>query len=93
MYAPGVRRTQIYLDERADEQLRQRAVAEGRSAAAVIREALDAYLTRTLPAARGTDPIRAMAGSLRGLPADAAAEHDRDLYGRPRGASASHPPR
>lgn len=83
MYAwVPVRRTQIYLDEQVDEQLRQRAAAEGRSAAAVIREALDSYLARSTTAAPGRDPIRAMAGSLRGLPADAAAEHDRDLYGQ-----------
>jgi plasmid stability protein len=77
-----MRRTQIYLDEQVDEQLRQRAAAEGRSAAAVIREALDSYLARSPTTAQGMDPIRAMAGSLRGLPADAAAEHDRDLYGQ-----------
>ena len=77
-----MRRTQIYLDEHVDEQLRQRAAAEGRSAAAVIREALDSYLALTPTTARGKDPIRAMAGRLRGLPVDAAAEHDRDLYGQ-----------
>ncbi|MGH9293898.1 MAG: ribbon-helix-helix protein, CopG family [Acidimicrobiales bacterium] len=75
-----------------DEQVRQRAAAEGRSAAAVIREALDSYLARAATTPRGNDPIRAMAGSLRGLPVDAAADHDRALYGqramsglRPRG--------
>jgi len=39
-----VRRTQIYLDEQADDQLRQAAAVEGRSAAVLIREALGAYL-------------------------------------------------
>jgi plasmid stability protein len=81
MYTDVVRRTQIYLDEQMDEQLRQRAAAEGRSAAAVIREALNSYLGRSPVGAEEDDPIRAMAGTLRGLSADAAAEHDRDLYG------------
>jgi len=81
MYIRAMRRTQIYLDEQIDEQLRQRAAAEGRSAAAVIREALDSYLSRTAVPVFDDDPIRSMAGSLRGLPPDAAAEHDRDLYG------------
>ncbi|MGH9092376.1 MAG: ribbon-helix-helix protein, CopG family [Acidimicrobiales bacterium] len=81
-----MRRTQIYLDEHVDEQLRQRAASEGSSAAAVIRQALDAYLARTSPATAGEDPIRAMAGTLGGMPADASVEHDRDLYGAPRSA-------
>ncbi len=86
-----MRRTQIYLDEKADEQCRQRAAAEGRSASAVIREALDAYLARTPTTLEGNDPIRTMAGSLRGLPVDAAVEHDRDLYDRK--ATSGHRPR
>jgi hypothetical protein len=76
-----VRRTQIYLDEQVDQQIRQRASAEGRSAAAVIREALDSYLARTPDRPGRKDPIRAMAGSVRGMAVDAAAEHDHDLYG------------
>jgi plasmid stability protein len=61
-----VRRTQIYLDEQVDEQFRQRAAAEGRSAAAVIREALDSDLARTSTTTRRKDPIRAMIGSTSG---------------------------
>jgi plasmid stability protein len=76
-----MRRTQIYLDEQMVGQLRQRAAAEGRSAAAVIREALNSYLGRSPINAELEDPIRAMAGRLHGLPADAASEHDRYLYG------------
>jgi plasmid stability protein len=78
MYNSGVRRTQIYIDEPLDEQLRQRAAAEGRSAAAVIREALTLYLAAD--SKFGDDPIRDMAGSLHGLPSNASLEHDRDLY-------------
>lgn len=39
-----VRRTQIYLDDRQDEQLGRRAAAEGVTKSALIRRALDAYL-------------------------------------------------
>ena len=76
-----VRRTQIYLDEPMDEQLRQQAAAEGRSAAAVIREALGAYLGRSPTPSGEPDPSRAMAGAFHGLPRDAAVEHDRGIYG------------
>ena len=75
-----MRRTQIYLDEDLDRNLRAVAAAEGRSAADLIREAVRRYL-----AERGggdaVDPIAAMIGTIKGLPPDAAAEHDRDLYG------------
>jgi plasmid stability protein len=74
-----MRRTQIYLDEDVDRELRAAAAAEGRSAADLIREAVRRYL-----AERGgggpVDPIAAMIGSIDSLPSDAAAEHDRDLY-------------
>jgi plasmid stability protein len=86
-----MRRTQIYLEEQMDAQLRQRAAAEGRSAAAIIREALNSYLGRSPVDAEEEDPIRAMAGTLRGLPPDAAAEHDRDVYGE-HGALSGTPP-
>ena len=76
-----MRRTQIYLDAELDTQLRQRAAMEGRSAAAVIREAVRVYLSRDANAPAGEDPIRAMAGALHGLPADASVVHDEDLYG------------
>jgi len=74
-----VRRTQIYLDEQVDAEVRALAAAEGRSAADVIREALRRYLAER----RGgtADPIMAMVGTISGLPPDASAEHDRDLYG------------
>jgi hypothetical protein len=83
MYNGGsLRRTQIYIDEQVDERLRQTAAAEGRSAAALIREALGFYLDARARELSPDDPILAMAGALRGLPADASVEHDRDLYVR-----------
>jgi hypothetical protein len=77
-----MRRTQIYIDERVDEELRQVAAADGRSAAALIREALSAYLTARARELPPDDPILAMAGTLHGLPADASVQHDRDVYPR-----------
>jgi plasmid stability protein len=77
MLAP-VRRTQIYLDDDLDKQLRATAAAEGRSAAAVIREAVRRYLLDRPGGPQ--DPIQAAIGSVTGLPADAAEHHDRDLY-------------
>ncbi len=40
-----VRRTQIYLDEAQDDQLAQRAAAEGLTKSALIRRAVDNYLS------------------------------------------------
>ena len=75
-----MRRTQIYLEEDMDRDLRAAAAAEGRSAADLIREAVRRYLAER-GGGRSVDPIAAMIGSIEGLPSDAAAEHDRDLYG------------
>jgi plasmid stability protein len=81
LYTDIVRRTQIYLDEDLDQQLREAAAGEGRSAAAVIREALRRYLSGGTATRR--DPILAMVGAFTGLAPDAALEHDRDLYRSP----------
>ena len=80
-----MRRTQIYIDEDLDRELRATAAAQGRSAAALIRQALRVYLSADSLGGHAinadSDPILAMIGTLRGLPEDAATEHDRDLYG------------
>ena len=83
MYTDVMRRTQIYLDEELDRELRAVAATEGRSAADLIREAVRRYLAER-PNSAPADPIAAMIGSVQGLPSDAAAEHDRDLYGSAR---------
>lgn len=82
MYVLNVKRTQIYIEEDLDRELRALAAADGRSAADVIREAVRRYLADR--GAQGSDPILGVLGSVSGLPADAAAEHDRDLYGKGR---------
>lgn len=84
MYTDAMRRTQIYLDEDVDRELRAVAASEGRSAADLIREAVRRYLAERAERGEGgvTDPILAMIGTVDGLPSDAATEHDRDLYGQ-----------
>ena len=74
-------RTQIYLDEVQQEALRERAVAEGRSVAALIREAVSQFLA---PGGRSKkkDPFLAIAGTFAGGPGDAAERHDDFLYRR-----------
>lgn len=80
VYTSVMKRTQIYLEEDLDYQLRAVAAAEGTSAAAVIREAVRRYLGSRDPAP-AEDPFLAVAGSVAGGPRDAALHHDRYLYG------------
>lgn len=77
-----VRRTQIYLDEPLRRRIDRLAAAEGRSAAAVIREAAARYLDERR--ATDEDPIRDFIGGADEGPVDAAREHDRYLYGSDR---------
>ncbi len=76
----GMKRTQIYIDEELDAQLREAAAAEGRSAAAIIREAVRRYFSEQTPPS-GSDPILELAGTFSGGPKDASTGHDRYLYG------------
>jgi hypothetical protein len=80
MYISVMRRVQIYIDEDLDDTLRQVAALEGRSAAAVIRDAVRAYieLSQHVPQ---DDPFQSIIGAYSGGPDDAAQEHDRYLYG------------
>jgi hypothetical protein len=76
-----MKRTQIYIDEELDQKLRSTAAAEGRSAAALIREAVRAYLAdRRTPSS--PDPFLRLAGAFSGGPSDASTGHDGYLYGR-----------
>lgn len=78
-----VKRTQIYLDEELDAELRIVATFEGRSAAAVIREAVRAYLDQRAEE-RGAidDPFADVIGAFAGGPPDAAERHDDYSYAR-----------
>lgn len=82
VYDGFVLRKQIYLDEASDRGLRQLASATGRSAASLVREAVRLYLDGR--GQRDEDPLRSLVGAFSGGPRDAAAEHDRYLYGRHR---------
>ncbi len=72
-------RTQVYLDEAMQQALRSRAVAEGRSVASIIREAVAQFL---IPPGqpRRDDPFLAIAGKHSGGPGDAAQRHDDSTY-------------
>jgi len=83
MYTTALKRTQIYLEEDVLRDLREVADAEGRSVAAIIREAVRAHLaTRDDEDWTKDDPFLRMAGAFTGGPADGAENHDRYLYGR-----------
>jgi predicted transcriptional regulator len=76
-----LKRTQIYLEEDLDHELRELAAAEGRSAAAVIREAVRGYLQGQRQT-ETDDPIQALIGAFDGGRTDGALHHDKYLYGR-----------
>lgn len=76
-----MRRTQIYIDDELDVRLRAAAAAEGRSAAALIRDAVRLYLVGPRAGPATSDPFLELAGAFEGGPRDAAAAHDRYLYG------------
>lgn len=67
-----VKRTQIYLDERQDEELGRRAAAEGLTKSELIRRAVDTYLNgagdEQLRLARFKAAVEAVAGAAPGLP-------------------------
>jgi len=80
MYTSPMKRTQIYIEEELDRRLRAAAAEDGRSAAALIREAVRAYLEQRR-GDRSEDPILALAGSFTSRRPDASVEHDALLYG------------
>lgn len=67
-----VRRTQIYLDDKQDDQLARRAAAEGLTKSALIRRAVDVYLDsegdEELRLARFKAAVDAVAGAAPDLP-------------------------
>ena len=83
MYNAGMNRTQIYLEASLQEALRERAIAEGRSVASLIREAVASFL-KPSPRRQAADPFLAISGRFSGGPGDAAERHDDYLYRRHR---------
>ena len=67
-----VKRTQIYLDDKQDDDLARRAAAEGLTKSALIRRALDEYLDNgaddELRLARFRAAVDAVAGAAPDLP-------------------------
>ncbi len=82
-YIGLMNRTQIYLEASLQEALRERAAAEGRSVASLIREAVARFL-KPSPRKKDTDPFLAISGKFSGGPGDAAERHDDYLYRRRR---------
>ena len=83
----SMERKQIYLDSGSDARLKKLAKRRGVSEASLIREAVDAYLVNVEEKTESgeTNPLLSMIGIYGGeLPPDAAAEHDRYLYGEDR---------
>jgi predicted transcriptional regulator len=76
-------RTQIYLDEELKEALRAVAEREGRSLAAVVREAVAEYVSTRRDVAED-DPLLALIGIGGGTITDGAINHDHYLYGAPK---------
>lgn len=78
-----MRRTQIYLEEDLKAALHALAEQQGRSLAAVVRDAAAEYLARREGAGE-IDPLLALIGIGHGGPDDGALNHDHYLYGAPR---------
>ena len=76
-----MKRTQIYLDEDLDLELRQTAFFEGRSAAALIREAVRTYLDHATDERRPIeDPFADIIGAFVTNPTADAKEQDVIVY-------------
>lgn len=79
-----MKRTQIYLEENLAEELAAAAVEEGRSGAALIRDALREYLERRERRPRRKSALDDFIGIYEGSP-DASITVDQVLYGGPYG--------
>jgi predicted transcriptional regulator len=72
-----MKRTQIYLDESQDRRLERRARSEGKTKSALIREAIDDYLSRRSRKAELRAHLDATLGSLPGIEVPDRGEWDR----------------
>jgi hypothetical protein len=80
MYDLLVRRTQIYLEDEQSRRLYEIAAAQGKSTAAVVRDAVNRYLSE-VETSPEENPLWEFVGSVKNLPPNAAEDHDHDLYG------------
>lgn len=76
MYAPGMRRIQIYLEEELDEALKVESAGSGRSKAELIRECVAVRYQPLRPVSE--DPLDALVGKFDVEPGDV----DDVVYGR-----------
>jgi hypothetical protein len=76
-----MKRTQIYLPEDAAEELQAVATAEGRSVAAVVRDAVQEYVAKSKPDPANNPLLELIGLAGPGGPPDAAERHDDYLYG------------
>jgi hypothetical protein len=74
------KRTQVYLTHAQHAALLRAARTRNVSLAEVVREAVDAYLTRKPARERGDDPLADLIGFVNG-PGDLSERHDDYLYG------------
>jgi predicted transcriptional regulator len=72
-----MRRTQIYLDDGQEKRLDARAKAEGKTKSALIREAIDQYLSRRSRRAEIEAALKRTAGTLPDLEVPSRDEWDR----------------
>ena len=87
------KRTQIYLTRSQHSALQRAARTRNVSLAEVVREAVDAYLTRKPgPEPGGPDPLADLIGCFEG-PGDLSDRHDDYLYGSPKEPKTERSPR
>lgn len=77
-YTRSMKRTQLYFDEEMHEQLIHASIAQHRSAASIVREAVAAYLA-TSSSPVSDDPIAELVGAFGGLSPDVSETID-DIY-------------
>ena len=80
-------RTQIYLPEDVKDEAMALAERQGRSFAAVVRDALTEYVIKHAPESKEKDPVLEAVARLKPSkdgPADSAKQHNHYLYGAPK---------
>ncbi len=83
--AVAEKRTQVYFPEELYNRLKKRAEKEGKSVAAIIREASEEYLKKEEKEIDWeNDPIFKLAGIFESKESDLSINHDHYLYGAPK---------
>lgn len=83
--AVAEKRTQVYFPEELYERVKTRAAKEGKSAAAIIREAVEEYLKEEKKEIDwDNDPLLKAIGFCKADVYDLSVNHDHYLYGAPK---------